>query len=170
MCADSAFTSVMPKVWGSAAPQESLWVCSPRQGRASSSPAPIPAPEGGESETAPGLEGSAWPEEPSGVPHPQILQGAESAAGTGQSWLCPAQPHGASVLWAVGTSPLSLISNNSCLALASSPGNIKMLPRAQSQHSLPQEQPLNCSWFLLGLFVPLSFCRGGWLRAGDVER
>lgn len=38
------------------------------------------------------------------------------AAGLG---LCPAWIHGASVHWGVGTSPLSLMSNNSCLSLAS---------------------------------------------------
>lgn len=33
--------------------------------------------------------------------------------------LCPAQIHGASMHWGVGTSPLSLISSNRCLSLGS---------------------------------------------------
>lgn len=40
------------------------------------------------------------------------------STGTGLG-LCPARIHGASVHWGVGTSPLSLISNNSCLSLGS---------------------------------------------------
>lgn len=117
-------TSVMPKVWGfcSGAPQEHVWLCSLGHGRDRSSPAPSSSRGRGESNAA--RTGGTSPGQRSPVGSPSTNQvGSRKCCchrtALRQGWGCGQLRTTVCLHWAVGTAPLSLVSNYSCLCLGS---------------------------------------------------
>lgn len=105
-------------------PHRSCLGLQPQAGRARSSPAPSSCSGGRGESNSPGTGGTCpGPGSPWGSlilkagRQKMLLPVNSTGAGLG---LCPAQDHGASAL-GVGTAPLSLISNNSCLPSALDP-------------------------------------------------